>query len=303
MAEPGPAAPPAGGGGKTVTVPGFGKVKKAYAWAGAAVVAVLAVVWYRGRGGGSAAATGGVTDPDGNVCGALNPATGFCPGTPGDLAASGSAAGAGGDSGGGGASTVDATGTGSGPPFASNAAWSQYAIAYLVDNENRNPATVGDVLGSYLTGGQVDAATEEPVINDAIAVAGYPPVSGADGYPPAIRVSGSKAGGKTYAANPVTGLKAAARFTQADISWHASKNAAGYRVIVSHSGRRVQASEVTGLSTTIHDLAEGTAYQVKVLALPANSSGYSNEASILIHTKNPAAAPHPSPDIPVPLPK
>ncbi len=275
MAEPGPAAPPAGGGGKTVTVPGFGKVKKAYAWAGAAVVAVLAVVWYRGRGGGSAAATGGVTDPDGNVCGALNPATGFCPGTPGDLAASGSAAGAGG----------------------------QYAIAYLVDNENRNPATVGNVLGAYLTGGQVDAATEEPVINDAIAVAGYPPVSGADGYPPAIRVSGSKAGGKTYAANPVTGLKAAARFTQADISWHASKNAAGYRVIVSHSGRRVQASEVTGLSTTIHDLAEGTAYQVKVLALPANSSGYSNEASILIHTKNPAAAPHPSPDIPVPLPK
>ena len=47
----------------------------------------------------------------------------------------------------------------------------------------------------------------------------------------------------------------------------------------------MQTVEVTGLSTTIHDLAGGTTYEVKVLALPANSSGYSNEASTTIHTK------------------
>ncbi len=288
---------PAGG---SVAVPGVGKVRKTYVLAGVAITGVFVIMYYRKHGAAGAAAVT-VTDPDGNVCAVLNPATGFCPGTPGDLAAQGFAAGTTDITGGTGGGTQDVTGTGSGPPFASNAAWSQYAAAYLTGTENRDPVTVGADLGAYVTGQPLDPAAHS-LISDAIAIAGYPPVSGADGFPPAIRLSGPAAGGKVYAVNPVTGLKAAARYTQADASWHPARNAAGYRVTVTRAGARVSTTEVTGPAVTLHDLKEGTSYQVRVLALPANSAGYSNEASVSVTTKR-SGTPLPVPDIKVALPK
>lgn len=63
-----------------------------------AVGAVGAWYWYSHRKG----AAGTQTDPAGNTCSAVNPATGYCPGTPEDLAAQQSNAG------------TDTTGTGTG---------------------------------------------------------------------------------------------------------------------------------------------------------------------------------------------
>lgn len=56
-----------------------------WAWVGGG----LALVWYYQKKNSAAATGGNVTDPAGNVCAALNPVTGFCPGSAADLAAAG----------------------------------------------------------------------------------------------------------------------------------------------------------------------------------------------------------------------
>lgn len=65
--------------------------------------------------------------------------------------------------------------------FTTNAAWSQFAISELED-----PAGLSAALGVYLTGG-VPTAAQETLIDEAIAIAGYPPVAGPANYPPGIR--------------------------------------------------------------------------------------------------------------------
>lgn len=186
------AAPPSGG---KVNVPGVGKVKPVYILAGVGGVLLLIVLKNRNSGSAAAgaAAAGQSTDPAGNV-GVIDPATGYVYGSPQDQAAlatsaGSSAAGSGGD-----------TGTGNvgsqvtnGPPFTSNAAWSQYAITILTGN-GYDAGTLTDELGMYLAGAAVTPLQEDD-INAAIAVANYPPVAGPNGYPPAINVNGSKQGG------------------------------------------------------------------------------------------------------------
>lgn len=201
MAEGTP--PPSGG--KTINLPGVGKVKKTTAGVVAAVVLVLGIMWYRNRSSSSvnsATGTATVTDPAGNVCAVVNPATGYCPGTPADIGAQGpglnNALG-----GGGGIIGYDQRGnpiygntTGTqvqnGPPFSTNAAWSQYAITTLEGN-GYDAATVTAALGAYISGSLVTEA-QHVIINAAIAVANYPPSAGANGFPPAINVAGSQGG-------------------------------------------------------------------------------------------------------------
>lgn len=206
----------------TIKLPVFGKVKKAYAGAGAAVLLVLAILWYRNRHASSAAApaqAGQQTDPAGNV-GTIDPATGYVYGSPQDQAALAASAGTSADlSGGGGGGGSDIIGydsngnpvygtstsdqVSSGPPFSSNAAWSQYAISALEGN-GYDAASVTSDLGAYLAGSQVTAAQKD-VIDAAIAVAGYPPVSGPNGYPPSINLTGSTAGGGPSGASSGSG--------------------------------------------------------------------------------------------------
>jgi hypothetical protein len=186
-----------------VTIPGTHgkKVPKAVAIGGVAVVGVLAVMWWRNNHSAAApaASTGMVTDSAGNVCTAVNPATGFCPGTAEDTdALNGTLNGAGGS--GGGSDSIIGTTTPdqvtNGPPFTTNAAWSQYAITTLGQSGNTDPGALTDALGAYLAGGQVTAA-QHILINDALAVAGSPPVTGVNGFPPSINVAGSISGGGT----------------------------------------------------------------------------------------------------------
>lgn len=83
------------------------------------------------------------------------------------------------------------SGTPSGPPFSTNAQWSQYVLSYFSASDNLQALT--DAIGLYLAGQTVTAA-QQALINDATAVAGPAPVSGPNGYPPSIKTAGSTGG-------------------------------------------------------------------------------------------------------------
>ena len=181
-----PSSPSSPGQG-TVSIPGVGKLPT---WAVLGGVGLVLVLIIRNRSGSSSAAAS--TDPAGNT-GVIDPATGFVAGSPEDLAALQTSAAASTPGTGGAVDTSTAGQVASGPPFTSTAAWSQYAISVLEGN-GYDPGALSSELGAYINGQPVTAAQESD-INAAIAVAGYPPVAGANGYPPAINVSGSKSGG------------------------------------------------------------------------------------------------------------
>lgn len=73
-----------------------------------------------------------------------------------------------------------------------------------------------------------------------------------------------------YATNPVQGLRATPRYTQADLSWGKVPGATGYRVVVKEGSKRVSTQVVPGNEWTLHGLHEKTVYTVSVLALPAS---------------------------------
>lgn len=273
-----------------IRVPGVGEVKKGYALAGVAAVVVLIIYTRSSGGSGLPSFLGGSTSTSGSGTAAattptatysqygsssgdpfpwdgttgnpsdpysMDPNTGVTYGDEGNV--SGTSYGGGGSGGGSGGS--------GGPPFGTNAEWSQYAIAQLT-GQGMNATTVTNALGSYIAGQPVDTAQEQ-TINDAIAVAGQPPVSGPGGYPPAIHVSGGK-GHSPYAANPVTGISAHPAQTSADITWHPAAHAGSYQVTVTDAtGRKIQRHDVTAASTRIGALQPGRHYHAVVLASPA----------------------------------
>lgn len=173
-----------------VTIPGIGKLPT-WAVAGGVALVVILIIRHRSAAAAAAAAPGSpvTTDPAGNV-GTIDPETGYVFGSEQDTAALAGSSSSGG-SGGGDVSVGDQVTNG--PPFTSNAAWSQYAISVLT-TQGYDGATLANELGAYLGGAAVTAA-QQADINAAIGVAGYPPVAGSNGMPPAINVSGSVAGG------------------------------------------------------------------------------------------------------------
>ena len=82
-----------------------------------------------------------------------------------------------------------------------NAMWSQAAVNQLT-SQGYTGSDVQAALGVYLTGGQLSTA-QETIVQSAIAVEGYPPQPGANGYPPAMNVNAS--GGQTNPGGGSTG--------------------------------------------------------------------------------------------------
>ena len=158
----------------------------------------MIVALYRKKAAAAAPAAALVTDPAGNQCSTLNPATGYCPGTQADIAAQQSAAAqlssASGAalSGGGGyyytppASGTSATGSAV-PTFADNASWAQYVETAL--SSSGADATAA-AIAKYLSGQQV-TTDQQTIIEEAIAIANKPPVSGANGMPPSLNLAAS----------------------------------------------------------------------------------------------------------------
>lgn len=74
--------------------------------------------------------------------------------------------------------------------FTSNAQWAQYVEAYEINNMGADAPTVGNAIGKYLSG---QALTNDMLglVQSAIAIGGYPPVSGPNGNPPNFVTSSS----------------------------------------------------------------------------------------------------------------
>lgn len=159
-----------------LTLPGGHTVsQRALLLGGGGAGAVVVFLWWRNRAGGAGTADTAPVD---------------------DQAAADAAAG--GDSFGTVAGGGSGAGTSSGGGFTSNAEWAQAAIANAI-----NPVEMTGALAVYLTGGSVaDGSHTEDLINEARAVNGDPPVAGASGYPPAIRLQPSD--GQSGAGTPGT---------------------------------------------------------------------------------------------------
>ena len=201
----------------TINVPLAGKQPKKFVVGGLLVVGTLTVVYYvRKRKTSAAAATspasGGQYPPDGTTGNpqdlySTDPATGQTYGNELTGAGAGGALGSGAASGlyydpatgaydltspygtGGTGVSSGNPATPGGPPFANNAAWSNWAIQELQAlDPGIDTGALTNALGVYLQGDPITQA-QKPLIFDALAIAGDPPVAGTGGYPPKVKTS------------------------------------------------------------------------------------------------------------------
>lgn len=190
----------------TVKLPGVGPVKKEYAiGAGAVLVLAVGVYYYRKNkaaqsSAASAATTAANTTTAGDTGTTIDPQTGYPYGSPEDQAAlasmsfgqlptfTGDFGGSGGSGG---------TGTTGPGGFVDNSQWAQ-AAEQLMGSTGSD--AIAAALGKYLTGQPV-TSDQQTMIQQAIAVEGYPPVPGPSGFPPSMDL---QSGGGT----PVGGFQA-----------------------------------------------------------------------------------------------
>lgn len=251
--------------------------KKTALWAGVGTGVLALLVWYRKRQNTSAAA---------DTTGEINPATGYVYGSAEDaqaLEAQANYHSPSGSAGGGGGSSVS---TG----FTSNSQWAQAVVQYMTDNSTVvDPSQLQEALGKYLTGAPV-TDTQKNLIEQAIAVQGYPPIAGTTGYPPAINQSPTS-GTTTTTSKPgtVTGLHVTnASSGEIDLTWNAVQGATRYEIyrIATAGAAKGQGSErVVSYDTNvkIYPLAGKTTYRFDVYAL--NAAGSSAAVSVTATTK------------------
>ena len=202
-------------------LPVVGKVPKGWLIAvGGGSVVVLGYVWWRHKqnaaattastaaAAAAAGTSGGQFPPDGTTGNpsdpySTDPETGM---TYGDEQLYGGGFGGGGFGGfgfGGGGTPGSPGGGGQPGPgsFTSNAEWASYAEQQLMGVVD--PTALSAALGVYLTGRP--ASTDQvSLIDQAIAIAGYPPVAGPGNNPPGI-VQGPGGGGGKVTVPPVVG--------------------------------------------------------------------------------------------------
>jgi hypothetical protein len=222
--------------GGTVSVPVVGKQPKKLVVGGLLVVSTAVVIYYvRSKKAAAAPAAAAASTPadqypadgtSGNPSDlySTDPATGQTYGD--ELAGSGGTLGAFGSGAASGQYYDPATGaydltapygtqpvtqpfqTQGGPPFSSNATWSDWVIQELqAQNPSIDVGALTDALGEFLNGQGVTTA-QKTLIFDATAIGGSPPVAGASGYPPKIMALASAGGGTTAppTTGPVTGV-------------------------------------------------------------------------------------------------
>lgn len=143
---------------------------------GGGAVIVFGIAWYRSRNAQPDALASGSED--------INPATGYPYGSPEDLAALAALSTPRPGGGGGGPSSAYPQDIQTG--FTNNAQWVQAAIEYMIDHDIvTNPGPLSSALGKYISG-QYVTDTDVNLIQQAIAIQGFPPVAGPKGYPPSL---------------------------------------------------------------------------------------------------------------------
>jgi hypothetical protein len=196
-------------------------------------------------------AAGFVTDAAGNQCTAVDPNTGYCPGTPQDLAAQQGSV----------TSTVPSAGT-SAPT--TNSQWLTDAIAVLPGGAtSANEAALAGVLG-----GLTVTTAQKNIFLEAVGLEGQPP----QGYPTPIKTSDSSGqpGTPAKAAGAVGGLSVTGTTGGITARWNATSGATGYAYVVrdlaTHS--QVAAATVKSTSVSVGGLKKGTDYNFGIQALP-----------------------------------
>lgn len=237
--------------------------KKTALYMGAGVTALAAYVWYRHRQLGTSTSTSS-TDTSGTE---IDPATGFAYGSAEDLAALAAQ----------GNTTVPTEGGSSSVPvnnvgFTSNGQWSQAVIAYMTSNGLVSDSTaLTAALGKYTTGAYIAVgSTDDSLVEQAIAVEGYPPVSGIGGYPPSINrnpptgtttpPSGSTSVGS------ISGRVTKAARTSITTSFKGATGAVRYEVTLNGS----HWNDVSGSPFTINGLKANTSYTIGIRAVSSD---------------------------------
>lgn len=192
----------------TINTP-FGHMQKKTALlVGGGAVVILGVGYYRSKkaAANAAAANASAATTDANTGqSGIDPATGFPYGSAEDAAALASQQGLN-------YNQYGQLGSGyqpgqfpqTGPPFASNAAWAQYCEQTMGSSGSD---AIAAALGHYLTGSPLQSG-EPTIVDQAIAIGGYPPTAGPNGMPPGLNTNNP--GGQQVAVPNVVGMETGA---------------------------------------------------------------------------------------------
>lgn len=250
--------------------------KKTALLIGGGVVVIGAIVWYRQRQAGD---TGDAITQEA----AINPATGYPYGSAEDAAALAAQASyvSPPASGGGGSGSI--------PPsnlsFSTNGQWTQAVIEYMITNSLIEDAgAMSAALGKYLTGAYVTDA-QVSLIQQAIAVQGFPPLSGPNGYPPSLnRNPPTSPATPTVTLKAPTGLRIASKGqTTFLVDWTKVEGANGYKVKVSGGGISKEYFPLDDWDT-IAGLKKNTEYTITVNGLTPSPRKNGPTASIKART-------------------
>jgi hypothetical protein len=196
-----------------------------------------------GESGGVSAAGLLVTDPAGNQCTAVDPATGYCPGTPQDIAAQGGGI------------------TGQPTPSipTTNSQWMQDALLVLPGgNTSANEAALAGVLA-----GTTVTTAQKTIFLDAVGLEGQPP----QGYPQPIKTSDTAGQpGTPTSAGAISNLTVTASGTTVSARWNPAKGATGgYKWAL--TGPSTHSGTTKSTSTSVTGVKAGT-YNFGIQALP-----------------------------------
>ena len=157
-----------------------------------------------------------------------------------------------------------AVGYQSGQPgsFSNNAQWAQFVEDYEVNTMGADAPTVGNAIGKYITGQPLITDSMISIVQSAIAIGGYPPVSGPNGNPPGYVTANTPAPtpvppvGKKYPNNQTgevksttTGKSAKVNSNNAGLTWN-------------YIGTKPSAKEPIHQTGTVHSLTTGQSAKV-----------------------------------------
>lgn len=266
------------------TIKIFGSnVPKQYALIGGGILLVGGIYYYRQNK--TKAASQASVDAAGQN--AIDPATGFPYGSPEDAAALATQdgyqspnIGGYGFSGYSGGSGSAAFGSGAPGTFNNNAEWAQFVETYEINNMGADAPTVGNAIGKYITGQPLTTDNMISIVQSAIAIGGYPPVSGPNGHPPAyvtapVPVTAPPSPVSTMPHNPPTGLHVVSSSrTGVKIQWNKVTNAKKYTVHrVGGGGLPDSKSDTFNTYFNLGSLKPNTSYTVQVWADPTPTGG------------------------------
>lgn len=165
---------------------------------------------------------------------------------------------------------------GSGAPgsFANNAEWAQFVENYEINNTGGDSAAVGNAIGKYISGQPLTTDAMVSLVQQAIAIGGYPPTSGPNGHPPgyvtALPGSTIPPPISTAKAGVITGLKQTAKTrTSFTVAWNATPASGGYTYMVKQiNGKIVKQGTTSSHSVNITGMHPAWSYNFSIHGNP-----------------------------------